>query len=138
MFKLENLSTLLSFAATILILFVVAYVFEKLAAGKNEKKEKVFTAFLLSWVSMRQQNKNKKDDDNGAAAQAANMGKGMMYIMPIMSVVFCWQYDSTFSVYWIISNIIAVVINVILNKKLPAIVERDKQRREAKLIKESK
>ena len=96
------------------------------------------TSFLLSWVSMQQQNKNKKgDDSNSAASQAAGMGKGMMYVMPLMSVFFCWQYDATFSVYWIISNVIAVCINFILNKKLPAILERDKQKREAKLIKES-
>ena len=96
------------------------------------------TSFLLSWVSMQQQNKNKKEEDaNNAANQAANMGKSMMYIMPVMSVFFCWQYDATFSVYWIISNVIATVINVVLNKKLPAIIERDKRRRAAKLIKES-
>ena|GEM_PF-155705 len=96
------------------------------------------SSFLLSWVSMQQQNKNKKagEDANSAAAQAAGMGKSMLYIMPIMSVFFCWQYDATFSIYWIISNLIAVCINVILNKTLPAAVERDKQKREAKLIKE--
>ena len=97
------------------------------------------TSFLLSWVSMQQQNKNKKEQDNtNPNAQAANMGKSMMYIMPAMSVFFCWQYDATFSIYWIISNVIATVINVILNKKLPAIVERDKKKREAKQIKENK
>ena len=97
------------------------------------------TSFLLSWVSMQQQNKNKKEEDtNNPNAQAANMGKSMMYIMPVMSVFFCWQYDATFSVYWIISNVIATLINVILNKKLPAIVERDKKKREAKQIKENK
>ena len=96
------------------------------------------TSFLVSWVSMQQQNKNKKEEDtNNPNAQAANMGKSMMYIMPAMSVFFCWQYDATFSVYWIISNVIATVTNVILNKKLPAIIEREKRRREAKLIKES-
>ena len=95
------------------------------------------TSFLLSWVSMQQQNKNKKEEDpNSPAAQAANTGKTMMYIMPVMSVFFCWQYDATFSIYWIVSNVIAVCINVILNKTLPAAVERDKQKREAKLIKE--
>lgn len=97
------------------------------------------TSFLLSWVSMQQQNKNKKTaDENSAAAQAANAGKTMMYIMPLMSVFFCWQYDATFSIYWIISNVIAILINVILNKRLPAIVEKDKQKREAKLNKEKK
>ena len=97
------------------------------------------TSFLLSWVSMQQQNKNKKEEDaNNPNAQAANMGKSMMYIMPAMSVFFCWQYDATFSIYWIISNVIATVINVVLNKKLPAILERDKRKREAKQIKESK
>ncbi len=95
------------------------------------------TSFLLSWVSMQQQNKNKKEQDtNNPNAQAANMGKSMMYIMPAMSVFFCWQYDATFSIYWIFSNVFATVINVILNKKLPAMIERDKQKREAKLIKE--
>ncbi len=96
------------------------------------------TSFLLSWVSMQQQNQNKKEENpNSASAQAANMGKGMMYIMPLMSVFFCWQYDATFSIYWILSNVIATCINFILNKKLPAMVERDKRKREAKLIKES-
>ena len=93
------------------------------------------TSFLLSWVSMQQQNK-KQEDSSSASSQAANMGKGMMYIMPVMSLFFCWQYDATFSIYWILSNVFATVINVILNKKLPAIVERDKKKREAKLIKE--
>ena len=96
------------------------------------------TSFLLSWVSMQQQNKGKKQEEtSNTANQAANMGKSMMYIMPAMSVFFCWQYDATFSIYWIVSNLIATGINVILNKKLPAIVERDKKKREAKLIKES-
>ena len=95
------------------------------------------TSFLLSWVSMQQQNKKQQEAElTNPTAQANNMGKSMMYIMPVMSVFFCWQYDATFSIYWIISNVIATVINVILNKKLPAIVERDKKRREAKLIKE--
>ena len=97
------------------------------------------TSFLLSWVSMQQQNKKQKEAEltnPNANNQAANMGKSMMYIMPAMSVFFCWQYDATFSVYWIISNVIATVINFILNKTLPAAVERDKQKREAKLIKE--
>lgn len=97
------------------------------------------TSFLLSWISMQQQNKNKKEQDtsNNPNAQAANMGKSMMYIMPAMSVFFCWQYDATFSIYWIFSNVFATVINVILNKKLPAAIERDKQKREAKRIKEN-
>ena len=96
------------------------------------------TSFLLSWVSMQQQNQKKKEENtNSAANQAANMGKSMMYIMPAMSVFFSWQYDATFSIYWILSNVIATCINVILNKKLPAIIERDKRKREAKLIKES-
>lgn len=98
------------------------------------------TSFLLSWVSMQQQNQKQKEAEltnPNANNQAANMGKSMMYIMPVMSIFFCWQYDATFSVYWIISNVIATGINFILNKTLPAAVERDKQKREAKLIKES-
>ena len=95
------------------------------------------TSFLLSWVSMQQQNKGKKQEEtSNTANQAANMGKSMMYIMPAMSVFFCWQYDATFSIYWILSNVIATAINVIINKKLPDIIERDKRKRAAKQIKE--
>lgn len=95
------------------------------------------TSFLLSWVSMQQQNRKQKEQEvTNTNAQANNMGKSMMYIMPAMSVFFCWQYDATFSIYWILSNVFATGINVILNKMLPTMLERDKQKREAKLIKE--
>ena len=41
--------------------------------------------------------------------------KVMMYLMPLISVFFCYQYDATFAFYWTFSNIFALLVNVILN-----------------------
>ena len=94
------------------------------------------TSFLLSWVSMQQQNKNKKETDaNNANNQAANMGKGMMYIMPAMSVFFCWQYDATFSIYWILSNVRVLLLAVrrhLLHLLDPQQPDRDRHQRHHK------
>ena len=43
------------------------------------------------------------------------MNKIMMFMMPAMSIFFCYQYDSTFAFYWIFSNVISLGITLILN-----------------------
>ncbi len=79
------------------------------------------TTFFSSWITQRmQQNVTKKDSDskddrNDPAAQAQSMNKMMMFLMPAMSVFFCYQYDSTFAFYWIFSNLISLGITLILN-----------------------
>lgn len=88
------------------------------------------TSFLLSKISMMSQPKQAENPN-------AATGKTMMYIMPVMTVVFCWQYDATFSLYWTFSNVFAICINLILNKTLPKSIERSKQKRAAKLEKEN-
>ena len=79
------------------------------------------TTFLQSWLSM----KNTPQND----ANGNNTGKTMMYMMPLLSMFFCWKYDSTFSIYWIISNVIAICVTLILNKKLPGILAKSEQKR---------
>jgi len=75
------------------------------------------TTFLSSWIMQRQQKMNtkKEADKDDPAAQTQNMGKWMMYLMPAMSIFFCYQYDSTFACYWIFSNVISLAITLILN-----------------------
>ena len=78
------------------------------------------TSFLSSWIMMRNQPK---------ADPAANSGKSMMYIMPLMSIFFCWQYDSTFAWYWVFSNVFATLTGFIINKKMPAILARSEEKK---------
>ena len=75
------------------------------------------TTFLSSWIMQRQQKAitKKEPDKDDPAAQTQNMGKMMMFLMPAMSIFFCYQYDSTFAFYWIFSNVISLAITLILN-----------------------
>jgi YidC/Oxa1 family membrane protein insertase len=77
------------------------------------------TTFLSSWIMQRSQKKTMAQpasgDKNDPAAQSQNMSKMMMFMMPLMSLFFCYQYDSTFAFYWIFSNVISLGITLILN-----------------------
>lgn len=61
------------------------------------------------------------------ASGQPNSGKMMMYIMPIMSFVICLTQTAAFSLYWIFSSIIAIIVTLVINKlvtgKSPKIVE---------------
>lgn len=83
------------------------------------------STFLQSWLSMK--NTPQQTDANGN-----NTGKTMMYMMPLLTMFFCWKYDSTFSIYWIISNIVAILVTIILNKKMPAMLAREEEKARAK------
>ena len=78
------------------------------------------STFLSSWIMQRQQKAMqntpvKSDDKDNPAAQTQSMNKMMMFMMPAMSLFFCYQYDSTFAFYWIFSNAISLAITLILN-----------------------
>ncbi len=76
------------------------------------------TTFLSSWIMQKSQPKPAnpdKQDQNDPAAQTQNMGKWMTYLMPLMSVFFCYRYDSTFAFYWIFSNIFSLAVTLIIN-----------------------
>lgn len=88
------------------------------------------TSFLSSWLMMRnQQPQNQGDESN----PTANTGKSMMYIMPIMSVFFCWQYDATFGLYWVFSNIFATASSMIITKNMPVILAKSEEKQAKKL-----
>lgn len=76
------------------------------------------STFLTSWLTQRSQ--KKALEKNGAAEsdaqkQSQSMNKIFMFLMPAMSIFFCYQYDSTFAFYWIFSNVISLAITLILN-----------------------
>ena len=76
------------------------------------------TTFLSSWLTQRSQKKAMQKNGDGKddpANQAQSMNKVMMFLMPAMSIFFCYQYDSTFAFYWIFSNVISLAITLILN-----------------------
>lgn len=68
------------------------------------------TSFLLSWVSMKSTGSMA---DNPAAAGTT---KSMMIMMPIMMLWFTSTVPAGVGIYWIISNVIAMIQAVLLNK----------------------
>jgi len=77
------------------------FILPLLAGGSN---------FLSSWMMQKGQPKN--DATNGA-------NKMMMYIFPIMSVWICLTYNAAFAIYWILTSIFMILVNLVLNKKFP-------------------
>lgn len=45
----------------------------------------------------------------------ANQSKMMNYMMPLISVFFCWSYSAAFALYWVVSSIIAIAQTLIIN-----------------------
>ena len=67
----------------------------------------------------------------GAAAQTNAMMKGMKYIFPVMIVWMARTYPAGLSIYWFVSQIIQIFINLRLNsirKKIRADKENKKKR----------
>lgn len=80
------------------------------------------TGFLQSWLQQKMQPPAQSQ------SQANSSMKTMMYLMPLISVFFCYRYDATFAFYWTFSNVFALLVNIVLNKTLfkklqPAAVE---------------
>ena len=71
--------------------------------------------FLLAFLSQRQQ---KKTNPAASAQQSMNF---MMYLFPIMSIVFCLSSTSAFALYWVLSSVLQIgsstIINYLMNKK---------------------
>lgn len=50
-----------------------------------------------------------------------NTQKFMKYLMPAMSIFFCWQYNAAFAMYWLVANVYQIgeyyLINFMLDRK---------------------
>ncbi|MBQ9859104.1 MAG: membrane protein insertase YidC [Clostridia bacterium] len=70
------------------------------------------SAFLSSLLSM----KYSKQTMSAEQQQAAGCTNGMMYMMPLMSLVFSFSVPAGVAVYWTFSNLLAMVQTFVLNK----------------------
>lgn len=69
------------------------------------------TNFLSAWLMTK--------NNPAANEEAAKSTKWMNYLFPIMSFIFCLNYNAAFAIYWTLTSIIMIIVNLILNKKFP-------------------
>ena len=55
-----------------------------------------------------------------AANPQAGSQKTMLYVMTFMSLYFCAIYNSAFALYWVVSNIYALVENIAFDRYFKA------------------
>ena len=73
---------------------------------------------VLSIISMR------------ASPSSGNTGKGMMYIMPLMTVIWGMMFPAALCVYWIANAVFQAVQELILNRRINAVLDREETDRE--------
>ena len=74
---------------------------------------------------------NEKGEHDAAAAKAANTGKTMQMIMPLMSVVFGFMFPVGISIYWVAQSVFGIIQDVILTKHYRKVYDaEDEVRRE--------
>ena len=93
------------------------------------------TQYLSMLVSQKMSGKvatNKNGEQDEAAAQAAaQSGKTMTMMMPLMSLYFCFIMPAAISVYWVAQAVFGTLQDVILTKHYRKVYEvEDAQRRE--------
>ena len=78
-------------------------------------------AGFTQWLSIKisqsrtQQKDNKKKQDDNAMVQQMNT---MMNIMPLMSVFLCFSMQIVLGIYWIVSAVIRIIQQAVINKVL--------------------
>ena len=70
------------------------------------------SAFLTSMLSMHYSKMTMSEEQKKMGGRSTNM---MMYMMPVMSLVFSFTVPAGVAVYWIFSNLLAMVQTVALN-----------------------
>ena len=85
-----------------------------------------FSAWLTSEVTKRQNPQAQQQQTDKDGEQAPNPMKGMMIMMPLMSAWFAFTLPAAIGLYWIISNILSLVQQMVLNKVLnPGITQEE-------------
>ena len=69
------------------------------------------TNFLSAWLMTK--------NTPAANEEAAKSTKWMNYLFPVMSFIFCLNYNAEFAIYWTLTSVIMIIVNLILNKKFP-------------------
>ena len=76
-----------------------------------------FTQWLSGKISqnmMKSRNGDKKQEENAMAQQMNTM----MNVMPIMSVFLCFSMQIVLGMYWIVSAVVRIVQQIVINKVL--------------------
>ncbi len=91
-------------------------------------------SFLSVYASNKQQEKSGTMPQQGAGSM-----KIMMYFMPLISVIFAFQFPLAIGIYWIVSSALAFVQTIVINKLYPidkmreqAIKEREENKKSGK------
>lgn len=71
---------------------------------------------LTQWLSSKIGQSSSNASAQNSDAPGASMMKSMTTIMPIMSMVFCFTFASGIGVYWIISAVVQIVIQLFVNR----------------------
>lgn len=83
---------------------------------------------LMSYVAMKVSMK----DNPAQQAQQGGM-KGMMLIMPLMSVYICFIMPAALGIYWIANSILGMIQDMILNKHYKKILDAEDAERNARI-----
>ena len=90
-----------------------AFLLPVLSAGSQ-----VFT----SWISRKMNDsvitdeKGLEDKETAKNSDSAQMGKTMLYMMPVMTLMFGFSMPAALSVYWIIQGLTSTVIDIVLTR----------------------
>lgn len=75
------------------------------------------TAFLYQYLlTKKKKQKQNFYTQNSQQAQAPNTGKAMLFILPIIMVVFTLSYNSVFSLYIVASQLVGMATAPLINK----------------------
>lgn len=89
------------------------------------------SAFLSSWIIQKMQNNGNSN------AQVPGSMKTIMYIMPLMSVYFAFQFPAAIGIYWIANNIFSCVQEIVLTKiirhKYPEMIQQTKGKKKGEV-----
>lgn len=77
-------------------------------------------AVFTTWLSMKQSQNMSGQSKQDSNSQTAQMSNTMNLMMPIMTGFFTISLPSGMGIYWIVSNILQMVQQVVLNKYLEA------------------
>ena len=66
------------------------------------------------------QGRKKKDEKGNPVPNQPGTGMGMSIFMAVFSAWICLSYNSMFSMYWLVSNAFAILLQLVLKKIYPA------------------
>ena len=100
-------------------------------------------AGLTQWLNVKlmpQQDTSNTQNQSDTAASMNQSMKLMNNFMPIMSIIFCFNFSSGVGIYWIAGSVIRTIQQIIINKRIDKIdmdelIEKNLEKRRKKLEK---